>query len=800
MIISYAWLLRYLPEPVPVAELSRILTAIGLEVEAVETVESVKGSLEGLVTGVVLTCEKHPDADKLKITTVDTGSGTPLHIVCGAPNVAAGQKVVVAPVGATVHPLEGEPFRIKKAKIRGAVSEGMICAEDEISLGKSHDGILVLPEHTPVGISAKDWFNIPEPDYAIHIGLTPNRSDAMSHIGVAGDVCAYQTHHTGKKWEVVLPVLPAFGRGGVAPFNVYIAAEEACKRYAGMRISGVRVGPSPGWLQQCLKTVGLRSVNNIVDVTNFVLHEYGQPLHAFDADRISGGEIHVRFLPAGTSFITLDEKERKLQGDDLMICDAERPLCIAGVFGGLTSGVTEATTDVFLESAFFHPVWIRRTSLHHGLRTDAALRFEKTVDDGLLIPALERAAALICEIAGGHASQLVDVVAEAPGIVRVACTYDYINRVCGKEFSPESVHAILQALRFEIEKSDAVSFTVKVPGNKPDVRQPADIAEEILRIDGLDNIPVPDRLNISLAKSLPDDRAVQERIANTLCGAGFHEILTNSIVNSRYYPGREDLVRLLNSLSSELDVLRPSMLESGLEVIRYNINRQQSGLALFEHGKVYTQEAEHYRELPVLAIWITGDLIPAQWNRKQVSADIFYLKGVIRHLLSADDIRNVAEVPDHAHMKVEWKWKNKTLASAIAVDAQILQQFDLKQDVYYAVIDWALWIQAASAVHIRYTGIPKFPAVRRDLAVVLDRNVAYSEVKKVTEQLKLEAMQSFELFDVFESEKLGDHKKSLALSYTFRLQDRTLTDQETDAMMQQLIRAYTSGLNAQIRE
>ncbi len=800
MIISYKWLLRYLPGPVPVAELSRILTAIGLEVEAVETVEAVKGSLEGLVTGMVLTCEKHPDADKLKVTTVDTGSGAPLHIVCGASNVAAGQRVIVAPVGATVHPLEGEPFRIKKAKIRGAVSEGMICAEDEIGLGKSHDGILVLPEHAPVGIPAKEWFKIPEPDYAIHIGLTPNRSDAMSHMGVAGDICAYQTHHTGKKWEVVQPVIPTYKHSDSTPFKIHIEAREACSRYAGMRISGVRVGESPAWLRQCLKTIGVRSVNNIVDVTNFVLHEYGQPLHAFDAGRISGGEIHVRFLPSGTSFITLDEKERKLQGDDLMICDAARPLCIAGVFGGLSSGVTNATTDVFLESAFFHPVWIRRTSLHHGLRTDAALRFEKTVDDSLLIPALERAAALICEIAGGHASELTDVVAETPATVRITCTYDYINRICGKEFSPESVHGILQALRFEIEKSDAVSFTVIVPGNKPDVRQPADIAEEILRIDGLDNIPVPDRLNISLMKSVPDDRAMQERIANTLCGAGFHEIVTNSIVSSRYYPGREDLVHMRNSLSSELDVLRPSMLESGLEVIRYNINRQQPGLALFEQGKIYTREAGHYRESPVLAIWIAGELQPARWNRKQVSADIFYLKGVIRHLLDADDISNVTEVHDHTTMKVEWKWKQKTIASAMVASAAVLQQFDLKQDVYYAVIDWPLWVQAVSAVKIRYSGIPKFPAVRRDLAVVLDKNVTYSELEKVTGQLKLEAIQSFELFDVFESDKLGDQKKSLALSYTFRLQDRTLTDQETDAMMQQLIRAYTSGLNAQIRE
>jgi phenylalanyl-tRNA synthetase beta chain len=822
MIISYQWLLQYLPAPLPVAELAEILTSVGLEVEAIEKVEAVKGSLADLVIGKVLTCEKHPDADRLSVTTVDIGAATPLQIVCGAPNVAAGQQVVVAPVGATVYPLTGEPFLIKKAKIRGVASEGMICAEDEIGLGESHAGIMVLPPDAVTGTLARDYFKIPEPDHAIHIGLTPNRSDAMSHIGVARDVCAWLSHHHGgvntvrypavplwhERWapllqEYKIPVLaPASSGQGTTSVNIRINidAPEACYRYAGLRISGVRVGPSPEWLQQRLKAVGLRSVNNVVDVTNFVLHEYGQPLHAFDAEKIGGGEIHVRFLPSGTGFVTLDEQERKLHAEDLMICDAERGLCMAGVFGGIGSGVTENTTEVFLESAWFHPKWIRRTSLRHGLRTDAATRFEKGADMQMVIPALLRAAALIVETAGGSVSAVEDVYARAPEPVQVQVRYTYINKLCGKVFDPSVVQNILVSLGFTIAQSDEKGLTVVVPSGKTDVRQPADIVEEILRIDGLDNVPLPERLNISLTPQRPGDHEARERIAGLLAGQGFQEIVTNSIVNSKYYPGREDLVRLLNSLSQELDVMRPAMLESGLEVILYNVNRKNQDLSLFEFGKTYTLDGTGYRETPCLALWITGNAQPAQWNRPAWSSDIFYLKGVVQGLLEAGGIEKVSLEYDDERNQVQWKWKKRVLATVAAVDAAILRQFDIRQEVCHATIDWTLWTEAAAAHRVVYREVPRFPAVRRDLAIVLDKSVKYREVAAVTEQLKLSAMQSFDLFDVFESERLGPGRKSYALSYTFQLQDRTLTDQETDQLMQQLVQAYTSRLNAQIRE
>lgn len=803
MIISYEWLQQYLPETLPVAELSRILTSIGLEVEAVETVEAVKGSLEGLVIGEVLTCEKHPNADKLSVTTVNVGTGTPLNIVCGAPNVAAGQKVVVATVGTMVHPTEGEPFLIKKAKIRGAESEGMICAEDEIGLGKSHAGIMILPADAVVGTLAKTYFNIPAPDFAIHIGLTPNRSDAMSHIGVARDICAYLTHHRGQHFSTRLPRFALPAPSGSMNIAVNISAAEACPRYTGLCIDGVKVGASPEWLKQRLNTIGLRSINNVVDATNFVLHEYGQPLHAFDADKINGKQINVGFWPEGTKFVTLDDKERTLQGNDLMISDAAEGMCIAGVFGGAHSGVTDATTRIFLESAYFHPTFIRRTSLHHGLRTDAATHFEKGVDINNLVPALKRAADLICEIAGGTiASEITDVYPQPLEQVHIAFTYDYIQKVCGKFYLPEQIKDILLALNFEIKAEDANGLTVSVPTNKTDVFLAADIAEEILRIDGLDNVAIPERLSISLTKPFPHDRQMREKIANELCGMGFQEILTNSIVNSKYYPERTDLVRMLNSLSSELDVLRPSMLESGLEVIQYNVNRKNQDLALFELGKTYTQAEGKYVEKHALAIWITGNMHTAQWNQKASKADVFYLKGAIQNLMQISGIKNtsLAYEEQNGLLTAIWKWKNQELCTVQQVPAQRLQQFDIKQDVYYALINWEVWTSAAATNKIIYAEVPKFPAVQRDLAIVLDKAVSYQDVKKITEQQKIAFLQSFDLFDVFESDKLGAGKKSYALSYTFQLQDRTLTDAEIEQVMKDLMLVYKNKLQAQIRE
>jgi phenylalanyl-tRNA synthetase beta chain len=801
MTISYQWLLQYLPEPIPVNELSNILTSIGLEVEAVETVDSIKGGLEGLVTGVVLTCERHPNADKLSVTTVSIGGTDTLQIVCGAPNVAAGQKVIVAPVGTTVHPTDGESFLIRKAKIRGEESSGMICAEDEIGLGSSHAGIMVLPEDAPIGVSAREYFNIPQADSAIHIGLTPNRSDANSHIGVARDVCAYLSHHRQKPFAVVMPQHSNPETNAQASVQVTIEADHACRRYTGLSIEGVLVGPSPEWLQQRLHTIGVRSINNIVDVTNFVLHEYGQPLHAFDENKISGKHIIVRNMPEGTLFKGLDDKDRILRADDLVICDEEGPMAMGGVFGGKNSGIADLTTNVFLESAYFMPMSVRRTSLHHGLRTDAATHFEKGVDINNVLPALQRAASMIVGIAGGRiVSPITDVYPVPLEVTSVSVKFDYIRSLSGKDYGRENICNILTALGFAITGQTAETLTLSVPSDKVDVTQPADIVEEILRIDGLDNIVIPDRLNISLIKSLPGDREERERVAELLCGMGAQEIVTNSIVNSRYYPGQDNLVQMINSLTSELDTMRPSMLESGLEVIQYNCNRRSTDLTLFEFGNVYARSNGQYLQEARLAIWITGSARAGQWQNKALAADVYYLKGLVDNLLRYSGITNVAvSYPDTAQ-EVLWKWKNQVIAQVSRVGKDRLGIFDIKQDVYFGDIHWDTWAKAMKAARIRYTEVPKFPAVQRDLAIVLDKVTTYQQVEETTRQLKISELQAYGLFDVFESEKLGAGKKSYALNFTFQLQDRTLTDVETESLMKRLADAYKTKLNATIRE
>ena len=808
MIISYQWLLEYLPKPLPVNDLSLILTSIGLEVEAVDPVESIPGSLEGLVIGEVMTCAKHPNADKLSITTVNTGGTEPLHIVCGAPNVAAGQKVVVAPVGATVHPTEGTPFLIKKAKIRGEESAGMICAEDEIGIGKSHAGIMILPGDAVVGMAARDYLKVPKTDYAIHIGLTPNRSDANSHIGVARDVCAYLAHHRGERHMVSLPgvELPGVGSTGghAEPVTVMVQAHDACPRYAGISLQGVTVGPSPAWLQQRLQTIGVRSINNIVDVTNYVLHEYGQPLHAFDQDKIPDNGLSVRFMDEGTPFTGLDGKERKLSADDLMICGQNgEPLAIGGVFGGLHTGISGGTTNIFLESAYFDPMHIRRTSLRHGLRTDAATHFEKGVDINNVIPALERAAAMTILIAGGEiASAITDIYPAPLPAAQVTVSYDYIHKLSGKAYKKLAIQEILVASGFEIVHETNETLTLKAPSNKTDIAHPADIVEEILRIDGLDHIQIPGRLNIALSKAFPSDRHTRERIAELLCGMGLQEIVTNSIVNSKYYPGNDTLVHMINSLSSELDVMRPSLLEGGLEVINYNCNRKSQDLSLFEYGNVYAHTDKKYIQEARLGLWITGNVTAAHWEHKAKPAGISHLKGIINNLMAYSNIKNapVTYTQDNGGKEIIWAWNKQTLCMARQVPAKRLQEFDIKQEVFFAEIHWDVWVKAGATTQPTYKEVPKFPAVQRDLALVLDTGVTYKMVQETTADLKLGGLQSFNLFDVFESEKLGKGKKSYALSYTFQLQDRTLTETEIEQLMHRLMDAYKNKLNAQIRE
>lgn len=802
MQIAYSWLLNYLPQPVPVDELSAVLTNIGLEVEAVEKAEKIPGGLAGLVIGYVETCAPHPNADKLSVTTVNIGTGTLLPIVCGAPNVAAGQKVIVAPVGTTVHPLNGEAFLIKKAKIRGEASEGMICAEDEIGLGESHDGILVLPEDAVIGTLAKDYFKIPDSDYTIHVGLTPNRSDGNSHIGVARDVCAYMIHHKGGDWAVQYPESNLDVNGNdTLPIAIAVEATEACPRYAGITIANVNVQPSPDWLKDHLQTIGVRSINNVVDITNYVLHEYGEPLHAFDYDKIDGHQIVVKHLNEGDKFVTLDDKERTLRQEDLMICDAGKGLCIAGVFGGAGSGVSLTTKNIFLESAYFLPRSIRRTSMHHGLRTDAATHFEKGVDVAQVIPALKRAAALIIAIAGGTiASDIQDHYPQPLEAQKITVQYQYINNICGKEYAPEAVDKILAALGFTLLNKTADFLELEVPSNKPDVKQPADIAEEVLRIDGLDNVEIPSRLNISLhRRPAPASRKWKEKMATYLTAAGLQEIVTNSITNSKYYTEDVPVVKMINSLSSELDIMRPEMLESGLEVISYNANRKSPDLRLYEFGNIYRQDnVGQYKQSAKLAIWITGNSKEQHWQHPVQKTDIYYTKGLIQNLFTLCGIRKIQESENEG--AITWKRGKQVVGYAKQVAADKLKKFEVKQDVFYAEIDIEAFVDAAEGVKVKYTELPKYPSMRRDLALILDKNVPYNKVLAIAQSQKWDALKNYDLFDVFESEKIGNDKKSLAMSFTFQLNERTLTDEEVDVMMKELIEAYQKNLQAIVRE
>jgi len=805
MQIAYRWLLEYLPREIHIEELSKILTDIGLEVESVETSEAVRGNLEGLVIGEVLSCEPHPGADKLKLTTVHVGNDTILPIVCGAPNVAKGQKVVVATVGTTVYPTQGDEFTIKKAKIRGELSEGMICAEDEIGLGSSHDGIMILSQDAVPGTPAKIYFNLPATDYTIHIGLTPNRSDGNSHLGVARDVCAYMEHHNAAdndtSWAVRFPDLSGFqAPEKTSAFSVTISNPEACPRYAALLLRNVTVGPSPEWLVSRLRTIGLRSVNNVVDATNFVLHETGQPLHAFDFEKIQGQSIVVRYAHEGSKFVTLDDKERSLNAGDLMICDAEQALCMAGVFGGKVSAVSENTKDILLESAYFDPRTIRRSSMRHGLRTDAATHFEKGVDIEMVLPALKRAALLISEIGGGTIdARPVDIYPQPLQQRHINVNFAYINKLCGKKYSPESVVGILKALGFEIINEHETGIELKVPGNKPDVKQPADIAEEILRIDGLDKVPIPERIQLSVnRRPAPATRKWKELLANHLSGAGFQEIVTNSITNSKYYPDTNGLVKMINSLSSELDVMRPQMLESGLEVIAYNANRKMQNLRLYEIGNTYHQQSEgNYKQSSKLAIWVCGQLNDTHWQQPATNANLYYLKGIVQNLFQHCGVRKIQEtVSDEV---IEWKRGKQVLASAWEVDPQKCAAFDIRQAVFYAEVDIAGFTEAAENVKVKYSELPKYPSMRRDLALVLDKSVPYSKISAIAQGCKWDALKGFEVFDIFESEKLGRDKKSIALSFNFQLFDRTLTDEEVDKMMKELMTKYQNELQATVR-
>ena len=812
MTISYKWLCEYLPgsilSSVNPERLSSILTSIGLEVESLEKFEEIKGGLKGLVIGEVLDVAQHPNADKLRLTKVDTGNGEPLKIVCGAPNVAPGQKVIVASIGTTIYPVNGDPLTMKLAKIRGEESNGMICAEDEIGIGSSHAGIMVLPNDVKPGMAAADYFH-PYEDWVYEIGLTPNHMDAMSHWGVARDVCAYLSHHDGKQVRAKLPASDLFKiDNNSVPVSVAVENTVGCPRYSGVSIANVSIKESPQWLQQKLKAIGLRPINNIVDITNFIQHETGQPLHAFDADEIRGKKIVVQNLPEGTPFITLDEKERKLSKEDLMICDSKGGICIAGVFGGLHSGVTGSTKNIFLESACFDPVTIRKTSFRHNLRTDAATRFEKGTDISNTVTVLKRAASMIKEICGGEiASEIIDVYPQPKEKIQVGLKYAYLKKLSGKSYQPVAVKNILTSLGFEIISDTSDEIKVAVPYHKTDISIPADLVEEVLRIDGLDNVAIPESITISPAveKNYLAE-TYREKVAGYLVGLGFNEIMTNSITNSAYFSEDElkTTVKMLNNLSADLNVLRPSMLETGLESIAYNLNRKNNNLRFFEFGKTYSTSAPgKYIETEHLCLYLTGNTHENSWRNKGQKADFYLLKGISANILQLLGASLPVFKPlQHAKFEsgLEGNTGKQNVLQLGIVSKKMLNRFDIKQPVMFAVFNWEIVIEQKDADKTIFREIPKFPSVQRDLAIVVPRQLPYETVEQTVKKIKLDKLRDIRLFDIFESEKIGEDKKSMAISFTFSDEEKTLTDKEIDSFMTRIINTFEKDLEADVRK
>ena len=808
MIISYNWLSEYLPVSIEPQKLSKILTSIGLEVESLHKYESLKGGLQGIVTGQVLTCEKHPDADKLKITTVNIGETEHLQIVCGASNVAAGQNVLVATVGSTLFPSSGDPIHIKKAKIRGVESFGMICAEDEIGLGESHEGIMVLKNDIVPGTKAADIFETYN-DYIFEIGLTPNRMDAMSHLGVAKDVCAYLWHHDKKETRAILPFKNNFkADNNELPIAVHIENTEACKRYAGVSISNITVAESPVWLQNKLRSIGLKPINNIVDITNFILHETGQPLHAFDAAKIKGNAIVVKNALENEIFKTLDDKERKLHAEDLMIANVDENMCMAGVYGGKESGVSTSTKNIFLESAWFNNETIRKTSLKHNLRTDAATRFEKGVDISNTINVLKRAALLIKEIAGGEiSSDVIDVYPTPAEKTSVSLKYHYLKKLSGKNYHADTIKNILTALGFEIQKEGIDEIWVNVPFSKTDITIGADIVEEIMRIDGLDNIEIPATISIAPSSDYNNEKHEQkEKIANFLSSNGFSEIFTNSITDSKYYSEEilNNTVKMMNNLSADLDVMRPSLLQTGLEVIAYNINRKNADLKLYEFGKIYsTSGIGKYTEKNRLAIFATGIVTDGSWQQKEKKADFYFLKGICEKVIAACGIKKVTiELAENNDLdySIIFVTNNIEIGKAGNISQQKLKQFGIKEPVFFADLHWDEIISLKQKNNLTYKEISKFPAVQRDLAIILDKKITYSNVEAAIKANNISSLKSTRLFDIFESEKLGADKRSMAVNFTFSDDTKTLADADTDGMMNKIISSLEKQLNATVRK
>ncbi|GAA4849477.1 phenylalanine--tRNA ligase subunit beta [Algivirga pacifica] len=804
MKISLDWLKDFININESAEEIDHLLTMAGLEVEGIEEVETIKGGLKGLVIGEVLECGKHPDADKLSITKVDLGEGEPVQIVCGAPNVAAGQKVVVATVGTILYTPEGESFKIKKGKIRGEVSLGMICAEDEIGLGGSHDGIMVLDTDMANGTPAADYFKVGT-DTVLEIGLTPNRVDGASHYGVARDLKVL----TGRPLN--FPSTEAFKvENNDLTMEVVVEDAEACPRYAGLTISGLTVGESPKWLKDRLNAIGVAPLNNVVDATNYILHSLGQPLHAFDAAKVKGNKIIVKKVAEGTTFVTLDEEERKLSAADLMICNAEEPMCIAGVFGGIDSGVSESTTAIFLESAYFGPDGVRATSQRHGIKTDSSFRFERGTDPNMPVEALKVAALLIQEVAGGTvSSEIVDLYPTPVADFEVAVNYKHINRLIGADIPKERVKEILEGLEMRFLQESEEGFTVAVPPYRVDVQREADIIEEILRIHGFNNVELSENLSASYLAHFPkkDADVLKAKVTQMLAGAGVSEILTNSLTSSTYVKAVQSLkdeenVEILNTLSADLDVMRQSLLFTGLEVIAHNINRQQKDLKLFEFGKVYSKVEGEYVEKNRLSMFVTGAQREETWRGKTEKSAFHDLASLVLRTFQQFNISKYKQETlqdDLFAYGLSYEHKKGTIARLGMVHPKIAKLAGVKQEVFYAEFDWDLLLALQNS-NYKFVEIPKFPEVRRDLSLVLNKSTNFSEIEEVAKRTERKLLKKVNVFDVYEGENLGEGKKSYSISFTLQDAQKTLNDKVIDKTMTRLIAAFEKEVGAIIRK
>lgn len=820
MNISYNWLKRYIETDLPAEEVARILTDIGLEVEGFEKIETVKGGLQGVVVGQVVTCTDHPDSDHLHVTTVDVGTGEPLQIVCGAANCRAGLKVLCATVGAVLYPNGGdEEFKIKRSKIRGVESLGMLCAEDELGIGSSHEGIVELPADAPVGMAAKEYLRV-EDDYLIEIGLTPNRVDAASHIGVARDLAAY-LRSRGERTEVKWPDVSAFAVDNHdLPVAIRVENHEACPRYVGVTVSGCKIGPSPEWMQNCLRAAGINPKNNLVDITNFVLFELGQPLHAFDAAKIEGREVVVRTCAEGTPFVTLDGVERKLTDKDLMICSAERPMCIAGVFGGLDSGISETTTDVFIESAYFNPVWVRKTAKRFGLNTDSSFRFERGIDPNLQVYAAKRAALLMKELAGGSISSEITDICPVPAADFVFdISFARINALIGKEIPQQTVRTILAALEVKILSEHEGRLTVAVPPYRVDVQREADLIEDILRIYGYNNVEILARVRSTLSYAPKPDRSkLMNLAADFLTDNGFTEIMSNSLTKGAYYEGLtacppERCVRILNPLSADLNVLRQALLFNMLEAVCLNINHKNGDLKLYEFGNCYfydeakRTEENHlaaYSEEYRLAIAVTGIATPQSWNTKPEKASFFTLRAVAEKLLRrfGIDIYALKSEPTQSDLFAEgltMSLNGKELLQIGVVSGKLRRLTDVKQEVYYLEMNFDALVRSTKKHRIAAEELSKFPEVKRDLALLVDRDVTFAALRSVALATERKLLKSVSLFDVYEGDKLPAGKKSYALSFILEDKTRTLDDKTIERVMTNLTRQFEQQCGAQVR-